>query len=100
MITWELLYPHIDVGLLPEMLDPRDPRSAAVQIDANYSHGGGWHSFKGFKLTPEGNLQYPDDPPRRALATAKLRDERIILFEGDWVAVIQPDGSMDVARID
>jgi hypothetical protein len=30
----------------------------------------------------------------------KLRDELILVYEGDWVAVLQKDGSFEVARMD
>jgi hypothetical protein len=89
-------------GLLPTFVRESDPRPAAVQINERYIHGG-WNSFKGFALREVGGqyrLTYPEDPPRFELARAKLRDETIVLFQSDWVAVIQPDGSFDVARID
>jgi len=42
----------------------------------------------------------PGDPPFKPLAQAKLRDELIVLYEADFVAVIQPDRSFEVARMD
>lgn len=91
------------VGLTPAFLSEDDPDDAVTQLDKHYSHGGGWHDFDGFELhdsetAPQ--LRYPEDPPTDAVAHWKLRDERIILFDHAWVAVIQPDGSMRVSRMD
>jgi hypothetical protein len=91
------------LGLLPSMLNESNPAPAVEQLDHNYQHGGGWHDFKGFTLGGHDGrptLRYPGDPPMRAIAETKLRDERIILFMGSWVAVVQADGSMRVSRMD
>jgi len=45
-------------------------------------------------------LTYPGDPPLKPLARAKLRDELVYFYDHSWVAVIQENGSFDVARID
>ena len=42
----------------------------------------------------------PGDPPFRALAYAQLRGERIIMFQSAFVAIVQPDGSYEVSRMD
>ena len=100
---------HHLAGAIPSFLSEDDPRPAALQINERYIYGGpdgGWNSFPGFKLlrpmSADGpfRLAYAGDPDRREKCRAKLRDETIILFESDWVAIIQPDGSYDVARID
>lgn len=91
-------------GLLPLFLCEHDPRSAIEQLDANYVHGGGWRDFHGFTLRIDANglarIEYPEDPPRYEVSRAKLRNEYIILFESDWVAVLQQDGSYRIARMD
>lgn len=92
-------------GLLPQFLSEYSEDDAVTQLDASYAHGGGWRDFDGFKLTfLEGGsiyqLEYSGDRPMRQIASTKLRDEKIVLFEADWVAVIQPDGSFRVARMD
>lgn len=102
MIDFELKHPrmtHEALGFLPHFLSEANPEKAAKQIDANYQHGGGWNSFKGFTMTERG-LEYPGDPPIVLLAEAQLRDETIRLYQHAWVAIVQPDGSFDVARID
>ena len=102
-MIWKLLHPRMTgehLGLLPGMLNPSDPRKARDQFDAAYQHGGGWRPFAGFKLLDDNSLAYPGDPPQRALAETWLRDERILLYESEWVAIIQPDGSFEVCRMD
>jgi hypothetical protein len=88
------------LGYLPQMFDERDPRPAREQVDANYGHGGGWEPFQGFTMLPNGNLSYPGDPPTALLAEARLRDEVIRFYEHSWVAIIQPDGSFEICRMD
>ena len=88
------------LGLLPQFLDEHNPMTATEQLHVSYAHGGGWHPFQGFRMDAAGNLCYPGDPPLRPLAEAKLRDERIVLYERSWVAVIQPDGYFEVCRMD
>jgi len=88
------------LGFLPSLVDDRDPRPAREQFDSNYSYGGGWVPFKGFTLLPNGGLSYPGDPILMPLAKTQLRDERIVFYDCSWVAVIQPDGTFEVARLD
>jgi hypothetical protein len=93
-------------GLLPTFLDEGDPRPAQVQIHEAYAHGGGWNKFEGFDVNvdledPEDSLLlYPDDPPVRAVAYCRFRDELITLFEHSWCAITQLDGTSEVARLD
>lgn len=91
-------------GLLPTFLSERDPRPAKEQLHTAYAHGGGWRPFRGFRfhqLHPgSAQLLYPGDPPMREISRAKLRNETIILFQADWVAIVQSDGSFEVARMD
>ena len=89
-----------DIGFWPEMFSETDPRPAAEQINERYAHGGGWQPIKGFEL--EGNmLVYFDDQPFRPLAMAMLHGkELLVLFQHDFVAIIQPDKSFEVSRMD
>jgi hypothetical protein len=102
-MLWKKKHPQATMdmlGFLPMMFDDLDPRPAAEQANANYSHGGGWKSFPGHKMLPNGNIQYPGDPPTRLLFETQLRDETIRFYEHAWVAIIQPDGSFEVCRMD
>ena len=95
-----LLYP-VDqlLGLLPWFADESDPRPAAQQFGAKYQ--GGWHPLPGFAFhTVSRKLKYPGDPPMNPVAEAKLRDETILLYPGDWVLILQPNGDFEVSRMD
>jgi hypothetical protein len=102
VIRFELKRPmitHDHLGAIPLFLDADTPESAVGQLDRGYRHGGGFAPFRGFAMTERG-LQYPGDPPMALLAEGKLRDEIIRIYNGSWVAVVQPDGSFVVARMD
>jgi len=108
MIEWKMLHPYQNItieqvawrlGYLPYFLSEADPRSVREQFNANYKYGG-WRPFPGFELMTDNSLVYPNDPPIYPLAEAKLRDELILLYHHDWVAVIQPDRSFEVCRMD
>ena len=91
------------VGYIPQFFNDEDERSAKEQVNRAYAHGGGFQPFEGFTLnSPErdASLSYPDDPPMKEVSRTKLRDETIILFQHAWLAIVQPDGSFEVARID
>lgn len=100
MIEWELKHPSMTregLGMLPCFLWENDARSAREQFDTRYCSG--WEPFDGFTITKRG-LEYPGDPPLRLLAEAKFRDEVVRLYDSSWVAIIQPDGSFEVSRMD
>ena len=101
-MIWTAKHPKADLdmlGYLPSMLNEADPRSAREQIDANYNHGGGWQPFKGHTMLANG-LAYPDDPVMPLLFETKLRDEIIRFYDCAWLAIVQPDGSYEIARVD
>lgn len=110
MINFHIVHPHGTLemlGFIPEFLDERNPAPAKEQLHHNYVHGGGWRPMKGFKFgepiaeyggTP--CLVYPGDPPIEPIAKAMLRDETIIVYNWAWVAIVQKDGSYEVARMD
>jgi hypothetical protein len=101
MTTWLLLHPDVTpehLGFIPSFLDPDDERPAAEQFDARYQSG--WRPQTKFVLLADNRLKYPGDPPIRPLAVTKLRDEVIVLYEHEVVAVIQPDRSFEACRMD
>jgi hypothetical protein len=103
MPDWIAVRPGVTpdhLGLLPSMLDDEDPAPAREQLDRSYQHGGGWRPFPGHVLKKDLSLVYPGDPPAHALAMTRLRDETIVLFEHEWVAIIQKDHSYEVCRMD
>lgn len=98
-------------GMIPEFFSENDPRPAKDQLHERYAHGGGVHPFKGFKLIHKLDrlggkdpghycLQYPEDPPMRERCRAKLRDETLVLFDSDWFAIVQKDGTFLACRVD
>lgn len=103
MLDWQLLHPKMTpdhLGLIPSLLSSLDPRPAKEQIHENYEHGGGWTpNVVKFTLDDEG-LHYPGDAVMIPLAEAKLRDETIRFYTHAWTAIIQPDGSYEVSRLD
>lgn len=94
---------HLDdiVGAIPYFLHNADPRPAREQFNERYAHGGGWMPMSGFKFDSEGQtLKYPGDPAYKPLAVGKLRDETIIVYQYAIVAIVQPSGAFEVARMD
>lgn len=89
-------------GFLPGMALDNDPRPVIEQFKERYV--GGFRPLEGFALlnlaTTQPILKYPGDPPMRAIGTATHGEERIILFEGSWVAIVQPDNRYVVSRMD
>lgn len=101
MIQFTLLHPAMTqehLGYIPQFLDIQDPRSAKEQINENYVSG--WNNFTGFKMVEGNGLSYPGDPTYRPLAVATLREEKIYFYDHAWVAIVQPDGSFETARLD
>jgi hypothetical protein len=102
-MIWIQKHPQASIemlGFLPSFISEEDPRPAREQFNTNYGHAGGWSPFQGFTMLPNGNLKYPEDPETRLLWETKLRDETIRFYEHAWVAIIQPDGSHEICRMD
>lgn len=86
---------------IPSFLDDRNPAPAKEQLDHNYAHGGGWKPFNGFKMNmKDHSIKYPGDPAFGAYACIKMRDEEIYVYPHGWVAIVQKDGSYEIARMD
>lgn len=103
MPQWKLLHPAMTaeaLGRLPFMLDLNNPAPAREQLDQGYAHGGGWDPFQGFTLRKDYCLIYSGDPPVKPIAMTVLRNELVVLYEHEWVAIIQKDRSFEVARMD
>lgn len=90
------------LGLIPDMLRDDDPTPLTQQLHEGYPHGGGWHPFKGFTLQVNDSLAYPGDPPLRPVAEFRVagHEDRVLMYEHAWVAVIRPDRSFEVCRMD
>jgi hypothetical protein len=90
------------LGFIPTFISAHDPRPVKEQIDANYGHGGGWRKSDSFTMGQDMELisKYPEDPDLFPLAKAQVRDEDIYFYDYAWTAIVQPDGSFEVARLD
>lgn len=101
-MQWVLLHPRATaehLGLIPTFLDATDPRPAKEQFQERYIWGG-WMPFPGFEMVPNHGLKYPGDPAMFPLACTMLRDEKIFVYEYAWVAIVQPDDTFEVSRMD
>lgn len=118
-VVWTLTHPLATpehLGMLPLWFNLGDERPAQEQANSGYEKtaGCGYHPQSGFTLKKDekGNyaIQYgsgePDedgddaDPPLQEIARAELRDELIVLFDAEYVGIIQKDDSFVVARCD
>jgi hypothetical protein len=103
MIEYDIKHPDVrmdHLGLIPLFLYPAAPRPAREQFAERYAHGGGWKPMQGFDVL-EGAIQYPGDPhPRLLLAEGRLGEETIRIYDGAWVAIVQPDGATEIGRMD
>jgi hypothetical protein len=94
------------MGYFPSFLDDRDPRPAREQIDERYGPGGGWmpapwDSVGTNYIMHDGDvIEYPGDEPMQPICELRMRNERIIMYNHSIFAIIQPDGSFEVARCD
>ena len=100
------------IGVLPMILMSNDPRPVKDQLDDRYSHGGGYSVSPGnWKYIPaegenEATLQYTStsgeesDEALREMARTQIHDETCILFDYQFMAIVQPDASFVVVRVD
>jgi hypothetical protein len=99
-MIWVVLKPDVDLGFLPAMIRLNDLRPVKEQLDERYAHGGGWNPTPGFTMQPNHVLHYPEDPPFHPLAMSMHGDETLVFYEHDFLAIIQKDGTFEVARVD
>jgi len=93
---------HIDMaGYIPGWLNKDNPKSLRDQLNDGYAFGG-FAPFKGFKMNKQEQLVYAGDPPQRPIVEFRSPNhkERVVVYEQAWVAVIYPDGSFEVCRMD
>lgn len=103
-MVWEFMQPGFSaavLGFLPEFFTVRDARPAREQIAERY----GWSPIPGMTLHDgpgmHNVLTYPGDPPFMVVAQARLRNELLAFYlPGTLLAIIQPDRSFEVSRVD
>lgn len=98
--VWELNGDIEELGLIPTFLNANDPKSAKEQFNTNYSHGGGWRAFEGFRVDEDMSIQYPGDPKYHPIAKCRFRNENIYVYPYAWVLVMQDDGTHEMSRMD
>lgn len=99
---WELVHPRATadmLGYVPGFIQADDPRPARDQINARYGEHGGWRPNPGWQLRAD-SIIYPGDPPRPFVARTTHGDETINFYAGAYIAIVQPDGAFEIARID
>ena len=100
MSTWAVLE-ACNLGFLPDILRSDDKRPVKAQLEDRYQHGGGWRPIPGLTMSASRTLRYPGDPPYRPSAITKIGDELVVFYQqASLLAVIQPDKSFDVVRVD
>lgn len=116
-LRWEFHHPRASlyhVGYIGQSLLDNTDAKAAAQINDLY-HFGGWRPFAMSewssnwqgkpKETPLPWLRYPGDPKMEAIAAAVMYhpgapSELICVYQSDWWAIFQLDGSFEVCRLD
>lgn len=105
-LNWVLLHPRATMehlGYLPQFVSEDDPRPVREQFNQNYAHGGGWNprpNNPGRLNIATGAYHYPDDPVQMPMAFAMCRSEKIYMYPHAVIAIVQPDGSYEIARMD
>ena len=94
----EMTLEHL--GFIPSFLSDTDPRPMREQFAEHYGWG---PTLPKLTLLDGRTLHYPGDPPLEPLAKIELEDGRkefAYFYETEQVAIIQPDGSFEVNRMD
>jgi hypothetical protein len=104
MSDWVMIDPRfhpMGLGFLPEILLDDDKRPVKEQLEDRYRHGGGWRPIPGITMGAQRVLHFAGDPPYRPAALAKINDEFVIFYpQASLLAVVQPDNSYEVVRVD
>lgn len=105
-MPWITKHPKV-LGYMPYIVSDFDLRPFKVQINERYAHGGGWAPYGEGEWALTLNkgepalIKYPGDPVyvERARISNRL-GETLILFPYSVVALVQPDMTFEVARMD
>lgn len=108
-LNWTFHHPRASIktlGFIPGWLHADNAAPLSAQIDQNYKHGGGWYSCRKFwgGIDEDGQLlSKPEDgeAPLPLIASVQHPNgQKLHFYPHEMVAVIFPDGSFDLARID
>ncbi len=87
------------LGLVPDFIRQDDSRPLREQIHERYVYGG-WSPIKGFKMDERFRLSYPGDPALVPYCFIEHGDERLYAYQSSIFAIVQKDGTFEVARLD
>jgi hypothetical protein len=91
-------------GHIPGFLRESDPRPARAQFNryrGKRGGHGGWLSIMGATFDNATlMLTLPGETPMAAISALRFRSELLYLFDGNWVCIVQPSGSWEVAKMD
>lgn len=103
----KILNPRVSswhLGMIPEWLEAAETTKISLIEFFNhaYAHGGGWRPFKGFTLNEDNSLKYPGDPALKPFVefTMDDRPDKVFMYDHAWVAIVQPNRSFEVCRMD
>ena len=93
-------YTEEHLGLIPMFLLGQG--DAMARLNDGYMRAAGcpFRPLGGFTLNDDYSLSYAGNTPLPAMATAVIGVETVCFYDSSWVAVIQPDRSFVVARMD
>lgn len=105
-LGWGLVHPHANcdmVGYIPSFIDNSSDVPLIEQINAEYISG--WHkSDQPWKRDLKSNTMWAcdEDQPFRMIARYhhKPTGEYLEFYESSFTAVVKPDGTFEVARLD
>jgi len=87
------------LGRIPLLFNPQSSDDAWLQLEENYPDGYQPQTGDAWTLTNDEYLIYKGMPPCPPSATAYLRHEKLLVYAGGWLAIVQPDGSYTLARV-
>jgi len=104
-MVWVMLdtrYSPDVLGYIPSFIEEEDERPVKEQFNERYAFGGGWQPSDGWKIND--NLvmttKYPEDPPMNPIAMVMVGEETVLMYPHAMIAIIQKDGTYEVARMD
>lgn len=95
------------LGFLPDLISNLYPGNVAEQLERNYAHGGGYRDLT--KLEPgkwtfnkrNKTLRYRGESDIfNPLASVQIKDEMVYFYKYSLLAIVKPDGSFAVTRVD
>jgi hypothetical protein len=101
---WELVHPRATfdmLGYVPGFIDISSDAPLRDQINAGYVSG--WHRSASEWVRISNTLQgHPEDPPFPMIARYRHQPtgELLEFYTSCYTAIVQPDGTFEVARLD